>query len=159
MFTVYNQWIKSKLLSHLDPYRRLCIYEMLSLITLTYEAISCNEYLLQRKILNSMINFFEAEISFEIIQARRALKALRGLVRLKSVMEGPVVKRQATSSLRAMHTLGHVQSQIRSRRLRMLEENQALQKQLLQKHAKELESMRVSGFHFPDSFSNANLLM
>lgn len=81
--------------------------------------------------------------SFEIIQARRALRALRGLVRLKSLMEGPIVKRQTTSTLRSMQTLSRVHSQIRSRRIRMLEENQALQRQLLQKHAKELESMRV----------------
>jgi len=58
-------------------------------------------------------------------------------------MEGPVVKRQAISTLRSMQTFAHLQTQIRSRRLRMLEENQALQKQLLQKHAKELESMKV----------------
>jgi hypothetical protein len=86
-----------------------------------------------------MIYYFQTEFCFEIIQARRALRALRGLDRLRLLMEGPVVKRQAISTLRSMQTLGHVQSQIRSRRLRMLEETQALQKQLLQKHTKELE--------------------
>ncbi|RDY07125.1 Protein IQ-DOMAIN 1, partial [Mucuna pruriens] len=75
--------------------------------------------------------------------ARRALRALRGLVRLRSLMEGPVVKRQAISTLRSMQTFAHLQTQIRSRRLRMLEENQALQKQLLLKHTKELESLRL----------------
>ncbi|XP_047159196.1 protein IQ-DOMAIN 2-like [Vigna umbellata] len=82
--------------------------------------------------------------------ARRALRALRGLVRLRSLMEGPVVKRQAISTLRSMQTFAHLQTQIRYRRLRMLEENQALQKQLLQKHAKELESMRL-GEEWDDS--------
>ena len=71
------------------------------------------------------------------------MRALRGLVRLKTLMEGPIVKRQAMSTLRSMQTLARVQSQIRSRRVRMLEENQALQRQLLQKHARELETMRV----------------
>ncbi|KAJ7972434.1 protein IQ-DOMAIN 1-like [Quillaja saponaria] len=85
--------------------------------------------------------------------ARRALRALRGLVRLKSLMEGPVVKRQATSTLRSMQTLARVQSQIRSRRIRMLEDNQALQKQLLQKHAKELECMRL-GEEWDDSLQS-----
>lgn len=61
-------------------------------------------------------------------------------------MEGPIVKRQATSTLRSMQTLARVQAQIRSRRVRMFEENQALQRHLLHKHAKELESMRVLGF-------------
>ncbi|KAF7818586.1 Protein IQ-DOMAIN 1 [Senna tora] len=80
------------------------------------------------------------QTAFRGYLARRASRALRGLVRLKSLMEGPVVKRQAMSTLRSMQTLARVQSQIRSRRIRMLEENQALQKQLLQKHAKELTS-------------------
>jgi len=66
-------------------------------------------------------------------------------------MEGPVVKRQAISTLRSVQTFAHLQNQIRSRRLKMLEENQALQKQLLQKHAKELESTRVC-VSFPLTF-------
>ncbi|KAJ0028178.1 hypothetical protein Pint_35580 [Pistacia integerrima] len=78
------------------------------------------------------------QTAFRGYLARRALRALRGLVRLKLLMEGPVVKRQATNTLRCMQTLSRVQSQIRSRRIRMSEENQALQKQLLQKHAKEI---------------------
>lgn len=79
------------------------------------------------------------QTTFRRYLARRAFRALRGLNRLRALMEGPVVKRQAISTLRSMQTLGHVQSQIRSRRVRMLEETQALQKQLLQKHTKELE--------------------
>nr|GMC72365.1 protein IQ-DOMAIN 1-like [Ipomoea batatas]GMD79757.1 protein IQ-DOMAIN 1-like [Ipomoea batatas]GME19964.1 protein IQ-DOMAIN 1-like [Ipomoea batatas] len=58
------------------------------------------------------------QTAFRGYLARRALKALRGLA------------------------LSRVQSQIHSRRNRMLEENRALQRQLLQKHAKELESLR-----------------
>ena len=77
-------------------------------------------------------------------QARRALRALRGLVRLKSLIEGQSVKRQSATTLRCMQTLARVQSQIRARRLRMSEENQALQRQLQQKHEKELEKLRVS---------------
>lgn len=84
---------------------------------------------------------------FHCIQARRALRALRGLVRLKSLMEGPVAKRQAAKTLRCMQTLARVQSQIRTRRIRMSEENQALQKQLLQKQAKEL-NLQVSVVFF-----------
>lgn len=61
-------------------------------------------------------------------------------------MDGSVVKRQAANTLRCMQTLARVQSQIRSRRIKMLEENQALQKQLLQKHERDLEKLRVSVF-------------
>ncbi|KAJ7977003.1 protein IQ-DOMAIN 1 [Quillaja saponaria] len=59
---------------------------------------------------------------------RRALRALRGLVRLKSLMEGPVVKRQATSTLRSMQTLAR-------------------------KHAKEIECMRL-GEEWDDSLQS-----
>ncbi|XP_027350716.1 protein IQ-DOMAIN 1-like [Abrus precatorius] len=93
------------------------------------------------------------QTAFRGYLARRALRALRGLVRLKLLMEGPIVKRQATSTLRSMQTLARLQSQIRSRRIRMLEENQALQRQLLQKHAKELESMRI-GEEWDDSLQS-----
>lgn len=65
-------------------------------------------------------------------------------MRLKSLMDGPAVKRQATSTLRCMQTLSRVQCQIRMRRIRMIEENQALQRQILQKHAKELVNLQVS---------------
>ncbi|EOA20608.1 hypothetical protein CARUB_v10000916mg [Capsella rubella] len=94
--------------------------------------------------------------------ARRALRAMRGLVRLKLLMEGSVVKRQAANTLKCMQTLSRVQSQIRARRIRMSEENQARQKQLLQKHAKELAGLK-NGDNWNDSIQSkekveANLL-
>ncbi|KQK07842.1 protein IQ-DOMAIN 1 [Brachypodium distachyon] len=88
------------------------------------------------------------QTAFRGYLARRALRALRGLVRLKSLVEGNSVKRQAASTLRCMQTLARVQSQIRSRRLKMSEENQALQRQLLLKQ--ELDSLRM-GEHWDDS--------
>ncbi|KAJ9184262.1 hypothetical protein P3X46_004006 [Hevea brasiliensis] len=102
------------------------------------------------------------QTAFRGYMARRALRALRGLVRLKSLMEGPTVKRQATHTLQCMQTLARVQSQIHSRRVRMSEENQALQRQLLQKHAQELEKLRM-GEEWDDSLQSkeqieANLL-
>lgn len=78
------------------------------------------------------------------MQARRELRDMRGLARLKLMMEGSVVQRQAANTLKCMQTLSRVQSQIRSRRIRMSEENQARHKQLLQKHAKELGGLKVS---------------
>ncbi|CAN4118176.1 unnamed protein product [Withania somnifera] len=82
------------------------------------------------------------QTAFRGYLARRALRALRGLVRLKSLADGPTVKQQTAHTLKCMQTLSHVQSQISSRRIRMLEENRALQRQLMQKHAKEIESLR-----------------
>ncbi|XP_038904537.1 protein IQ-DOMAIN 1-like [Benincasa hispida] len=75
--------------------------------------------------------------------ARSEIRALRGLLRLKSLMESFVVDRQAMNSIRCMQVFVRVHSQIRSRRLRKLEEHQALQKRLLQKHTKELEIFQV----------------
>lgn len=99
---------------------------------------------------------------FRGFMARRALRALRGLVRLKSLVQGPFVKRQTANALRCMQTVARVQSQIQSRRIRMSEENQALQRQLLQKRAKELASLRI-GEEWDDSLQSkeqieANLL-
>lgn len=83
------------------------------------------------------------QTAFRGYLARRALRALRGLVRLKTLVEGPAVKRQTANALKSMQNLSRVQSQINSRRIRMSEENQALQKQLLQKRAKEMESLQM----------------
>ncbi|GFY93346.1 hypothetical protein Acr_08g0017420 [Actinidia rufa] len=78
------------------------------------------------------------QTEFRGYRARRAFRALRGLVRLKSLVQGQSVKRQTANALKCMQTLSRVQSQIQSRRIRMSEENQALQRQLLQNRAKEL---------------------
>ncbi|EEF32675.1 conserved hypothetical protein [Ricinus communis] len=92
------------------------------------------------------------QTAFRGYLARRALRALRGLVRLKTLIQGQSVKRQAANTLRAMQTLARVQSQIRARRARMSEENQALQRQLQQKREKELEKLRSAiGEQWDDS--------
>ncbi|XP_019238629.1 PREDICTED: protein IQ-DOMAIN 1-like isoform X2 [Nicotiana attenuata] len=93
------------------------------------------------------------QTAFRGYLARRALRALRGLVRLKTMIQGQSVKRQATSTLRCMQTLARVQSQVRARRIRMSEDNQALQRQLQQKHEKEQEKLKAysSGDDWNDS--------
>ncbi|KAG4930952.1 hypothetical protein AAZX31_17G176300 [Glycine max] len=94
----------------------------------------------------------KVQTAFRGYMARRALRALRGLVRLKTLVQGQSVKRQAASTLRSMQTLARLQSQIRERRIRMSEENQALQRQLHQKHEKELEKLRAAvGEEWDDS--------
>ncbi|XP_076944781.1 protein IQ-DOMAIN 3-like [Bidens hawaiensis] len=75
---------------------------------------------------------------------RRAVRAVRGLRRLKSLIQGQSVKRQAISTLKCMQTLARVQSQVRSRRILMSEENRVLQQQLHVKHEKELNNIRTS---------------
>ncbi|XP_047316486.1 protein IQ-DOMAIN 3-like [Impatiens glandulifera] len=89
------------------------------------------------------------QTAFRGYLARRALRALRGLVRLQKLVESPTVKRQTANALKSMQNVGRVQAQIQARRMRMLEENQALQRQLLQKRAKE-ESLQT-GENWDDS--------
>lgn len=110
------------------------------------------------------VSAIKIQTAFRGYLARKALRALRGLVRLKSLVQGNSVKRQITTTLRSMQTLTRVQSQVHSRRLRLSEENQALQRQLLLKRAKELENLRASmGDDWDDSLQSkeqleANLL-
>ena len=65
--------------------------------------------------------------TFRGYQARKGLRALKGPVRLKSLVDGDATKCQVTTTLRCMQTLSRVQSQIQSKRIRLTEEKQALQ--------------------------------
>ncbi|XP_010927902.2 protein IQ-DOMAIN 13 [Elaeis guineensis] len=65
--------------------------------------------------------------------ARRSYRALRGLMRLQDVMRGHSVKHQTMNAMKCMQMLVRVQSQIRSRRLQMMESRR-------QKSDKENES-------------------
>ncbi|KAJ8461507.1 hypothetical protein OPV22_034433 [Ensete ventricosum] len=85
----------------------------------------------------------QIQTAFRAYMARRDLRAMKGLVRLKSLVHGNSVKRQATTTLRSMQTLARVQSQILSRRMRLVEENQALQRQMLLKHERDLENLKM----------------
>lgn len=79
-------------------------------------------------------------------KARRKLRTLRGLDRLKRMLDGNAVKSQTTNTLKCMQMLARVQALIHSRRVRMIEENQALQRHLQRKHGKELENVKVCAF-------------
>ncbi|RLM92485.1 protein IQ-DOMAIN 1-like [Panicum miliaceum] len=83
------------------------------------------------------------QTAFRGYLARRALRALRGLVRLKSLVDGNAVKRQTAHTLHCTQTMTRVQTQIYSRRVKLEEEKQALQRQLQLKHQRELEKMKI----------------
>ncbi|TKY51560.1 IQ-DOMAIN 1 [Spatholobus suberectus] len=76
--------------------------------------------------------------------ARRSLRGLRGLARLRTLVQGQSVQRQAATSLQCMQTLSRLQSQVRARKTRMCEENQALQRQLQQKREKEFDKLQAT---------------
>lgn len=84
------------------------------------------------------------QAAFRGYMARRVLRALRGLVRLKTVVGGKSVKRQAAASLKCMQTVARLQSEIRARRIRLLEETSIIQRLILHKHENEVEKSRPS---------------
>ncbi|XP_010517949.1 PREDICTED: protein IQ-DOMAIN 14-like [Camelina sativa] len=62
--------------------------------------------------------------AFRGFMARKSFRALKGLVRLQGVVRGYSVKRQTINAMKYMQQVVRVQSQIQSRRIKMLE-NQA----------------------------------
>lgn len=56
------------------------------------------------------------------LQARKALHALRGLVKLQALVRGHLVRKQTTATLRRMHALMAIQVRARFQRIQMAEE-------------------------------------
>ncbi|KAG2538007.1 uncharacterized protein LOC120687629 [Panicum virgatum] len=61
------------------------------------------------------------QATFRGYLARKALCALRGLVKLQALIRGQLVRRQATATLRRMQALVDAQSRLRAQRARMVE--------------------------------------
>lgn len=55
------------------------------------------------------------------LQARKALRALKGIVKLQAIIRGRAVRRQALTTLKCLQSMVNIQSQVCTRRFEMAE--------------------------------------
>ena len=93
-----------------------------------------------------------------LLQARKALSALKGLVKLQALVRGHLVRKQATAALRCMQALVTVQARALAQRIRMVDEaNPVNQRQSIHRKSTQENQFRHTyhvSFIFLKKFSN-----
>ncbi|CAL9177578.1 unnamed protein product, partial [Musa hybrid cultivar] len=83
------------------------------------------------------------QAAFRGFLARRAMGTLKRLIRLKNLIDGSAVGSQTANMVRRLQAMAVVQAQVRSRRMRMAEDHQALLRQLQLKQEREQQKAKI----------------
>lgn len=70
------------------------------------------------------------KVLFHLLQARKALRRLKGILRLQILTQSYPVQKQSTTTLNLLHSWCKLQTQVRARRLCMVTEGRIKQKKL-----------------------------
>ncbi|XP_038715071.1 uncharacterized protein LOC120008769 [Tripterygium wilfordii] len=81
------------------------------------------------------------------MQARKALCALRSLVKLQALVRGHLVRKQTAATIRRMHALMSIQVRARFQRVQMAEESQSASRRLSSMHTNTPLSNRFRKSH------------
>ncbi|KAL2330731.1 hypothetical protein Fmac_018312 [Flemingia macrophylla] len=84
-----------------------------------HHAPSLSTYQCQRKIEET--SAIKIQTAFRGYLARKALRALKGIVKLQAIIRGRAVRRQTMSTLKCLQSIVSIQSQVFARRLQMVE--------------------------------------
>nr|TKS03714.1 protein IQ-DOMAIN 14-like [Populus alba] len=83
---------------------------------------------------------------FRSYLARKALRALKGLVKLQALVRGHLVRKQATATLRCMQALVNVQTRARAQRIWMNEDVNPSQRQSIHRRSTQENRMRHTNY-------------